>query len=142
MSSSYDVASSMSKRIDNPNIEKKMKALIVDDDPVVRMVHKALLRKFGAETHEVKNGQEAVFAHRSGECFDLILMDLDMPVMDGRQATKELRDMHVVSLIAGVTSLGEAEKKSFMDAGLDYYYQKPLTIDAVRYLVEKIKNDA
>ncbi|KAJ8552846.1 hypothetical protein K7X08_020239 [Anisodus acutangulus] len=142
MSSSYDVSSSLNNKNANLNVGKKLKALIVDDDPIVRMVHKALLKKFGMETHEAKNGQEAVLAHRSGACFDLILMDLDMPVMNGRQATKELRDMHVCSLIAGVTSLGEAEKKSFMDAGLDYYYQKPLAIDVVRNLVEKIKDDA
>ncbi|XP_019240238.1 PREDICTED: two-component response regulator ARR22-like [Nicotiana attenuata] len=140
MSSCYDINVSCSNK--NLNIGKKLKALIVDDDRVVRMVHKGLLKKFGVETHEAKNGEEAVLAHRAGACFDLILMDLDMPVMNGRQATQELRDMDVVSLIVGVTSTGEEEKEAFMNAGLDYYYQKPLTVDVVRLLVEKFKDDA
>ncbi|KAK4734277.1 hypothetical protein R3W88_008538 [Solanum pinnatisectum] len=101
----------------NSNIVKKLKALIVDDDTITRMILKALLMKF-----------EAILAHHSGACFDLILMDLYMPVINGRQTTKKLRDMHVCSLIVGMTSQEkEEEKESFMDAGLDYYYQKPLT---------------
>lgn len=60
------------------------------------------------------------------------------------QATKELRDMHVCSLIAGVTvhEKEDDEKKSLIDAGLDCYYQKPITVEAVRHLVEKIKGNA
>ncbi|KAK4734264.1 hypothetical protein R3W88_008525 [Solanum pinnatisectum] len=107
------------------------------------MILKALLMKFGVETHEAKNGQEVILAHHSGACFDLILMDLYMPVMNGRQTTEELRDMHVCSLIVGMTSQEKEEgKKSFMDAGLDYYYQKPLINDEIRNLVEKIKGNA
>jgi len=58
------------------------------------------------------------------------------------QATKELRDMHVDSLIVEMTSRKkEEEEKSFMDVGLDYYYQKPLTIDVVHDLVVKINGN-
>uniref|UniRef100_M1DE06 Extra response regulator n=1 Tax=Solanum tuberosum TaxID=4113 RepID=M1DE06_SOLTU len=92
---------------------------------------------------EAKNGQEAVIAHHIGACFDLIMMDLDMSVMNGRQETMELRDMHVDSLIVGMTSREkEEEEKLFVDVGLDYYYQKPLTIDVVHDLVEKINGNA
>ncbi|WMV20067.1 hypothetical protein MTR67_013452 [Solanum verrucosum] len=85
------------------------------------------------------NGQEAVLAHHNGACFDLIMMDLDMSVMN---ACQELRDMHVDSLIVGMTSCEkEEEEKSFLNAGLDYYYQKPLTIDVVCNLVEKINGN-
>ncbi|KAH0689162.1 two-component response regulator ARR22-like [Solanum tuberosum] len=136
--SSFQSSSSL-----NTKVVKKLTALIIDDDIVVRMVPKELLRKFGVETHEAKNDQEAVHAHHNCACFDMIMMDLDMPVMNSRQATKELRDMHVDSLIVEMTSRKkEEEEKSFMDVGLDYYYQKPLTIDVVRDLVEKIKENA
>uniref|UniRef100_M1DUU1 Uncharacterized protein n=1 Tax=Solanum tuberosum TaxID=4113 RepID=M1DUU1_SOLTU len=60
----------------------------------------------------------------NGVCFDLILMDIDMSVMKGRQLDSE-NDFHEK----------EEEKKSFMDLGLAYYYQKLLTIDAVRELL-------
>ncbi|KAK4733930.1 hypothetical protein R3W88_008191 [Solanum pinnatisectum] len=137
--SSFQSSSSL-----NTKVVKKLTALIVDDDIVVLMVHKALLRKFDVETHEAKNGQEAVHAHHNGSCFDLIMMDLDMQnIFYIIQATKELRDMHVDRLIVGMTSREKGEEeKSFMDVGLDYYYQKPLTIDVVRDLVEKIKENA
>ncbi|KAK4734280.1 hypothetical protein R3W88_008541 [Solanum pinnatisectum] len=80
------------------------------------------------------NGQEVVLAHHNGACFDRIMMDLDMSVMNAH--------MHVDSLIVGMTSRKkEEEEKSFMNAGLDYYYQKPLTIDVVRDLVEKINRN-
>ncbi|KAG5616523.1 hypothetical protein H5410_016347 [Solanum commersonii] len=88
------------------------------------------------------NGQEAVLAHHSDACFDMIMMDLHMLVMNARQATKELQDMHVDILIMGMTSRKkEEEEKSFMNAGLDYYYQKSITIDVVRDLVEKINGN-
>ncbi|XP_015068879.1 two-component response regulator ARR22-like, partial [Solanum pennellii] len=101
----------------------KLTALIVDDDIVVQMVYKTLLRKFGVETHEAKNSQDALLAHHNGACFDLTMMDLDMLVTNDRQATKELRNMHIDSLIVGMTSREkEEEEKLFMNAGLDYYY--------------------
>ncbi|KAK4361392.1 hypothetical protein RND71_020344 [Anisodus tanguticus] len=142
MSSSYDASFSVSNTNVNPNVEKKLKALIVNDNRTVTMIQKALVRKFGVEAHEVKNGEEAILAHRSGACFDMILIDLDLHVINVRQTIKELRDMQVYGLIVGVTFLGEEEMKPFMDAGLDYYYPMPLTIDAVHHLVEKIKENA
>ncbi|KAK6793895.1 hypothetical protein RDI58_007348 [Solanum bulbocastanum] len=80
----------------------------------------------------------------NGACFDLILMDIDMLVMNGHQVTEELRDMHVGNLIVRMNSHEkEEEKKSFMDVGLDYYYyHKLLTINVVRDLLEKIKGNA
>ena len=61
----------------------KISTLIVDDDPLTRRIHKVLLTKVGLETQAVENGKEAVDLYRSGASFDLILMDLEMPIMDG-----------------------------------------------------------
>lgn len=70
--------------------------------------------------------------------FDLIQLTKLLEIFSIMQATKELRDMHVCSLIAGVTIVEkEEEKKSFMDAGLDYIYQNPLTSDALHNLIER-----
>lgn len=65
------------------NIEKKISCLIVDDSPVIQKIHKAMMSKFGTEVTVVTNGKEAVDLHSSGASFDLILMDFEMPVMDG-----------------------------------------------------------
>lgn len=75
----------MSSTSVNSNVMTKLKALIVDDDDTARSIHKLFLRKFGVEIQEAKKGEEAILAHHSGACFDLILMDLYMPVMNGRQ---------------------------------------------------------
>jgi len=83
--SSFQSSSSL-----NTKVVKKLTALIIDDDIVVRMVPKELLRKFGVETHEAKNDQEAVHAHHNCACFDLIMMDLDMPVMNGNERSSSM----------------------------------------------------
>ncbi|RDX64675.1 Two-component response regulator ORR42, partial [Mucuna pruriens] len=62
---------------------RQLTALIVEDDMVIRMIHRNMLKSLGVKNEAVENGKEAVEIHRSGQCFDLILMDRDMPVMNG-----------------------------------------------------------
>jgi hypothetical protein len=65
------------------NSETKLTALVVDDDKLVRMIHQGLLKRAGVKNEAVKNGKEAVDIHYSGQRFDIILMDKEMPVMTG-----------------------------------------------------------
>jgi len=64
-------------------MEKTLSALVVDDDLVNQMIHRRLLDALGIQNQVVGNGKEAVDVHSSGKSFDLILMDKDMPVMNG-----------------------------------------------------------
>ncbi|KAK4488133.1 hypothetical protein RD792_003875 [Penstemon davidsonii] len=121
------------------NSKNKMSALIVDDDKVVRRVHGKLLTQLGFETNAVENGQEAVDLFTSGECYDFVFMDMEMPIMDGTEATQKLREMGVKSTIVGVTSCNvEAKKQAFMEAGLYACLEKPLTRDAISSLLEQV----
>ncbi|MCJ2385509.1 response regulator, partial [Lactiplantibacillus plantarum] len=61
----------------------KFSVLVVDDDPVVQRIHRVFLNRFGFETQVVGNGKEAVDLYCSGASFHLVLMDMEMPVMDG-----------------------------------------------------------
>ena len=61
----------------------KITALVVDDNMVNQTVHHRLLENLGIENQVVKNGKEAIDVHSSGKYFDLILMDMDMPIMNG-----------------------------------------------------------
>ncbi|KAK0583565.1 hypothetical protein LWI29_038251 [Acer saccharum] len=61
----------------------KIKALVVDDNMVNQTIHHRLLENLGIENQVVRNGKEAVDVHSSGKYFDLILMDMDMPIMNG-----------------------------------------------------------
>lgn len=61
----------------------KMTALVVDDDSINQTIHHRLLEQLGIENQVARNGKEAIDIHCSGKKFDLILMDRDMPVMNG-----------------------------------------------------------
>jgi PleD family two-component response regulator len=63
--------------------EKKYYVLVVDDDTVIRKIHSMILSKFPVEIQVAKNGKEAVDLFRSGAFFDLVLMDFEMPIMNG-----------------------------------------------------------
>ncbi|KAF5934621.1 hypothetical protein HYC85_030792 [Camellia sinensis] len=142
-SSSKSVNKSGNMRIDGTNSNftagKRLCVLIVDDDPVIQRIHSVLLRRFGLETQVVGNGKEAVDLYRSGASFHLVLMDMEMPIMDGPKATRELRAMGVNSMIVGMTSRDQdSEKLAFMAAGLDDCHTKPLTVDTITSLLQEL----
>ncbi|KAE8673100.1 putative Response regulator 24 [Hibiscus syriacus] len=117
----------------------KMTALVVDDNMVNRTIHHRLLDNLGIENEVVVNGKEAIDIHCSGKTFDLILMDMDMPVMNGIEATRKLREMGIRSTIAGVSTRSmEREVEEFMEAGLDNYQEKPLTMPKLISIIQKI----
>ncbi|XP_074276798.1 two-component response regulator 24-like [Silene latifolia] len=109
------------------NVREKHSALIVDDTAVLRNLEQQMLRKHGFKTILAENGKEAVEFFIAGNTCDIVLMDMEMPVMDGIQATKELRAMGVKSLIFGITaSNSKSDIQAFIEAGLDEYIEKPL----------------
>ncbi|KAF8007024.1 hypothetical protein BT93_B1075 [Corymbia citriodora subsp. variegata] len=123
--------------------KSEVTALVVDDDKVSQMIHHRLLNILGIKNDVVVNGKEAVDIHLSGKKFNLILMDRDMPVMNGIEATKKLRDMGIGSTIAGVSSHSSSKvKQEFIEAGLDVYHEKPLSVAKLLSVVNNIKAQA
>ncbi|XP_061341459.1 two-component response regulator 24-like [Gastrolobium bilobum] len=125
------------------NLATQLTALVVDDNILNRKIHQKLLNSVGAKTQGVENGKEAVDIHFiNGQRFDLIFMDMDMPIMNGIEATKKLRSMGIRSMIIGVSSRStEAEIRTFMEAGLDDYQEKPLTIAKLSSILDKINHN-
>ncbi|GMY06151.1 two-component response regulator 24-like [Fagus crenata] len=120
----------------------KITALVVDDDTINQMIHRRLLDNQGIRNQVVGNGKEAIDVHCSGKNFDLILMDMDMPVMNGIEATRKLRAMGIRSMIAGVSANSrEQEKQEFMEAGLDDYQEKPLTTSKLVSILHKVNKN-
>jgi len=67
------------------NFASKLTALVVDDDAMTRRIHQMTLSNLGFNITCLKNGKEAVEIHQHGKKFDLILMDKDMPEMNGTE---------------------------------------------------------
>lgn len=65
--------------------EKKVRALVVDDEGVTRYIHMSLLKKMNVEVEVAENGMAALSSFQCGNSFDFVLMDLEMPLMDGAQ---------------------------------------------------------
>ncbi|XP_042516160.1 two-component response regulator 24-like [Macadamia integrifolia] len=125
--------------VQNFVLKNRVTALVVDDAFIGRDYHKRLLTNLGVETREVSNGQDAVALCREGDFFHLILMDMEMPIMNGTQATRLLREMGCESMIVGVTAHSkEWEVRQFMDAGLDDYLEKPLTFENIFSVIRDI----
>lgn len=109
--------------------------LLVDDNRVNLLVSTHALRKLGCEVVQAEDGQKALDA-LSGGGFDLVLMDVRMPVLDGLEATRELRrreagltHMPVVALTAGALL---HEQQECFEAGMDDFASKPFTAESIR----------
>ncbi len=106
--------------------------LIVDDNATNRMVAGALCEMFGCTTQTAEDGVEAVEAARASR-FDLILMDIKMPRMDGIEATRAIRRLPGalgrVPIVA-LTANGDAEAaRVYMDSGMNAVVEKPIKPD-------------
>ena len=108
-----------------------LRILIAEDTPGLRHLISRLMKIAGVDVSTVANGQEAVEAVdqsiAAGEPFDLILMDVQMPVMNGFEATERLRragrNIPIIALTAGAMA-GDREK--CLAAGFDAYVPKPI----------------
>ncbi|KAK0594566.1 hypothetical protein LWI29_026287 [Acer saccharum] len=121
--------------------EKPFTALIVDDNFLMHKMHESILKSIGITTQIAHNGKEAIDIFRSGANFDIVFMDMEMPIMNGIEATKEPRAMGVVCKIVGVTSCENTdEKEAFKQAGLDILHEKPLTLAKVNSILEHPQN--
>jgi signal transduction histidine kinase/CheY-like chemotaxis protein len=106
------------------------RVLVVDDHPVNRRVIKLFLEPYDCDLVEVENGREAL-DRLEAEAFDLVLMDVNMPVMDGLEATRRLRQdprwatLPVIALTADVMS---AQIDTCLKAGMDAHVPKPIDV--------------
>lgn len=111
----------------NAGMNKPLSILVVDDDPMNLQVAEVILKSAGHTVSVAYNGAEAVErCIDRGQRFDLILMDLNMPVMSGLEATKRLRahDALESTPIVFVTGSGDFLQQA-MAAGADRYFTKP-----------------
>ena len=106
-----------------------IRLLLVDDHPINRQVAAMFLRPFNMRVVEAANGKEALSA-LGRETFDLVLMDIHMPIMDGAEAIKAIRASHEawanIPVIALTADAMTGDKERYLRMGRQGYLSKPL----------------
>jgi len=111
---------------------EKQRVLLVEDNMVNRKVAVKMLEKMGHDILEVNNGLEAVeIFEKHHDIIDVILMDIQMPVMGGEEATQKIRDLEKelaihTPIIALTANAMMGDKERFLEAGMDDYISKPV----------------
>jgi two-component system, chemotaxis family, chemotaxis protein CheY len=112
-----------------------MHALIVDDSTTMRMILKAHLKKLGFEVTEAVNGRDALDRLKAMVTADLVMVDWNMPEMDGLEFVRHVRAMPgnedlLVMMVTAQT--GAEEMRAALDAGADEYLMKPFNEEHLR----------
>ena len=117
--------------------------LLVEDNPVNQIVAKKMLEKLGVSYEVANNGQEAVDRLQLAHQFDLVLMDCQMPVMDGYAATDALRKRENtdvtqhLTIIAMTANAMEGDREKCITAGMDDYMCKPVKLNELKQILQK-----
>jgi len=127
---------------------KKLHILLVEDNLINQKVAAHMLKKLGYSVDLVANGKEAINA-LEGNSYDIVLMDVQMPIMDGFQATKIIRDSrsnvknHGIPIIALTAHAMKGDRERCLAEGMDDYISKPIQpqelIDAIKRQNKKLK---
>ncbi|GAB6038498.1 hypothetical protein JCM15519_30570 [Fundidesulfovibrio butyratiphilus] len=110
-----------------------LRILLVEDFEPIRLSLSRILTRAGHATQCAQNGREAVEAVNNGE-FDVVLMDVRMPVMDGVEATRRIRALsdpvkRRIPIVAMTAHAFERERERFLEAGMDVHLAKPVNPD-------------
>jgi CheY-like chemotaxis protein len=116
--------------------------LVAEDNPVNQQVIGRMLRRLGANADFVENGRLAVEAVQR-RAYDVVLMDGQMPVLDGEDATREIRGLPGsagrVTVVAVTAHTLQGDQSRCFAAGMDDHVPKPVTLDALRVTLERVR---
>jgi CheY-like chemotaxis protein len=127
--------------------KKKLKILLSEDNPVNQKVALIHLRKFGYVADVANNGLEALAAVKKRH-YDLVLMDVQMPEMDGLQAVRIIRDKssgvlnHHVPVIALTADATPENRSLCLESGMDDYLAKPVLPEELNRMIDRHLNKA
>jgi CheY-like chemotaxis protein len=129
---------------DTPNLERRnfgVRVLLVEDNEVNRKLALHMLRRLGCVVEVAMNGREAVEL-TAKRVYDLVFMDIQMPEMDGIEATRLIRERERstgkhLPIVAMTAHAMEGDRERCLAAGMDDYLSKPVKIDLLAQMVEK-----
>ncbi|NOQ90747.1 MAG: response regulator [Gammaproteobacteria bacterium] len=136
------VSPSQSKVVDE-DVRFDAKILLVEDNPINQMVAQKMLEKIGLKPALANNGVEALSVLNE-QSFDLVLMDCQMPEMDGFDATREIRRLDIKTLdqkplpiVAMTANVMSGDRERCLDVGMDDYIGKPVQRDQLASVLKK-----
>ena len=119
------------------------KIIIAEDSSVIQNIIKKILAQLKFEIKTVKNGKQ-VLALLEKDTYDLILMDIFMPVMDGMACSKAIRDLDGenkdVPILAITGNANNYSEEEFKQAGINEFIPKPINYDGLVEMVKKYTN--
>lgn len=121
---------------------KALRILLVEDNPINQKVALLMLKKLGYCADVAANGLEALKALESHH-YDVILMDIQMPGMDGIEATKRIRECRLnrsIVIIAITAHALEFTREDCLKAGMDCYMTKPITTEDLRAVLDMARD--
>jgi len=123
----------------------KLKALIAEDNPINMQLLKTTLKNMGVEADTAQNGLEAFNKYSMNpNKYDVIFMDVQMPVMDGIETTQEILEFEEeegiehTPIIAVTANVLKGDRERFLGAGMDDYISKPISMKNLKEVLEKI----
>ena len=124
----------------NNIIDTNKKILLVEDNELNYEIAKTVLEEAGFRVDGASNGKEAI-DKASDNTYDVILMDIQMPIMDGYEATKELRRLgNRTPIIAMTANAFSEDRKKAKEVGMDGYISKPIDVKALVSTIMNILN--
>jgi two-component system sensor histidine kinase/response regulator len=116
--------------------------LVVDDSVMNQKLTVVQLQRLGLAADAVGNGLEAIAAYAQRP-YDVVLMDCEMPQMDGYEATAEIRKQEAgtlrhIPIVAMTAHVAAKDRERCFTAGMDHYLAKPIRVDDLRKLLDKI----
>jgi signal transduction histidine kinase/DNA-binding response OmpR family regulator len=120
-----------------------LRVLVAEDNVVNQKVIVRMLERLGCRAEVVSNGREVLAALERG-AFDVVLMDCQMPVMDGFEATRAIRDREIasgsrVAIIALTAHAMQSDRDRCLEAGMDDYLAKPVQLDEVAEKLQDLR---
>jgi CheY-like chemotaxis protein len=130
-----------------PVTDTKCKVLLAEDDEVSIVVARKLLEKEGCKVTVARDGEQALNDLKR-EDFDIVLMDIQMPNLNGLQAVDAIRggeagaDKAVVPIVALTSYAMSGDEQRFIQAGMNAYLSKPLDVEALRRVLSDVLGGA
>ena len=117
---------------------RKLKVLIVEDDSISKLLITIAIKNFANEILSASTGLEAIEACLNNPDIDLVMMDINMPEMDGYEATSEIREFNKdLVIIAQTANALSNDRDNAIAAGCTDYISKPVNLDKLKSLIEK-----